>query len=97
MELAEQEMRLEGQALRNENQWLRRRPLRYYGYPRIVSRGSGISGSGQTVSQGTTTGTGGLNWLERHGGDYNLSSPGSNVKPWMRSHGGSYGVPQPEE
>ena len=97
MELAEQEMRLEEQALRNENQWLRRRPVRYYGYPRIVYRGPVVSGPGQTVRQGVTTGTGGLRWLEHHGGDYSLSSPGSNVKPWMRSHGGSYGVPQPEE
>lgn len=97
MELAEREMRLEEQALRNENQWLRRRRVRYYGFPRIVLRGPVVSGPARTVTQGTTAGAGGLSWLESHGGDYNLSSPGSNVKPWMRSHGGSYGVPQPKE
>jgi len=97
MELAEQEMRLEEQALRNENEWLRRRRVRYYGYPRVVFRGPVVSGRRTTLRQGVTTGTGGTPWLERHGGDYSLSSPGSNVKPSMRSHGGSYGVPQPKE
>jgi len=101
MELAERELRLEEQALRTENEWSRRwsRPwrVRYYGRPVSVYRGPARSGASQTVTQGVTVGGSGPRWIEQHGGNYNVSSPGSGVDPRMRMHGGSYGVPQSDE